>query len=489
MDRPTLEELDRDIKSGFAKRDSRLERFLEEWVKYRDNGQRLLRARGQKGETLLHARLAERDVVGAHALFTAIRSAWSKDNPAWLFDFLNQDDEAGNGVWHYLAGAIQSSEGYETLTLARELVALDVDFARANHSGLSPLGRMILPKPRWKSINALIECECLTMENVERAVAEYSHNESERATIIAHILSEDAANNRSILCGTIVRQALHPKAEKPLRVKTAAQIFDYVDLRDGSVPFFSLVAYADTFTFDGIIRLLSQQVEEAVLAMTPPDVTSKKAYRQALLCRRLLRRDNNGEGMLFKALKVGNTMHLRKLIGLLINDDLHVSKLIRGEYSRHQVTLEKDSPAPSNPLLSLLLQQGEAGNTVFHEAALRGERDVLSSCLFSLGSNDVYAILTAVPNAAGLTLRDMTRFELARSKIQRAVRLNAISEALGQDLIAKVGKMAHSVTEVIQTRISEIEALAADTKGGTPVAPTFEIGRMMPPQAALMAGI
>ena len=478
METPGLSELDRDIRAGYAQRSGRFERFLEDWIKYRDNGDKLYRARGQRHETLLQYKLSRRDVVGAHALFRVAKEVWSKDSPAWLFDYLNHEDSGGNGIWHYLADAIQGNEGFETLTLARELVALDVDFSRTNRDGISPLGKMVLPRPRWKSLNALIQAGCLTMADIERAVAEHAHHGAECNAILSHILSEDAANNRSILCGTIVRQALDPKAERDLRVATAAKIFDHVDPRDGSVPFFSLIAYADSSTFDDVLRLLTQQVEEAVMALAPPDVTSKKAYRQALLCRRVLRRDNAGEGVLFKALKVGNTMHLRKVTSLLINDDLHIGKLVRGEYTRQPVTIERSSPAPSNPLLSLLLQRGVSGNTMFHEAAFAGEKGVLEGCLLGLGSNDIYAILTAVPNAAGITLRELGNFDLCRTRIHRATTQKAVTEAEGQTMLAQIGRVPADVVQAIQERIAEIRNLAADTKGGAPIAPSFELSRV-----------
>ena len=119
---------------------------------------------------------------------------------------------------------------------------------------------------------------------------------------------------------------------------------------------------------------------------------------------------------------------------------------------------------------------------MFHAAAFAGDPEVLTSCLFSLGSNDVYAILTAVPNAGGVTLQDLTVPELCRAKIQRIVQLGGLDEEAGREMMNQITAVPREVLDVVRGRIAEIQALAADTKGGAPIAPTFELARLAPRQ-------
>src|SRR3546814_4538432 len=202
----------------------------------------------------------------------------------------------------------------------------------------------------------------------------------------------------------------------PPRSTPTDTLFPYTTL------FRSLIANTTHGMFDDLLRLLLLNTEETLSAMAPPDVATKKAYRQAVLCRRLLLQDKLGEGVLFKALAAGKHAHMRKLTSLLLNDDLVIKKLVRGEPVRQPLPVDKSSPAPSNPLLSLLLQRNRAGETIFYRAVLMGDQTALEGLFYNMPSNDVYAILTGIPNRGGLSLVDLATPEKAKQtlKIGRA---------------------------------------------------------------------
>ena len=47
---------------------------------------------------------------------------------------------------------------------------------------------------------------------------------------------------------------------------------------------------------------------------------------------------------------------------------------------------------------------------------------------------------------------------------------------------AKIESLTTDVVTAIRRRVEAIESLAADTKGGAPIAPNFELGRFVSPE-------
>jgi hypothetical protein len=201
------------------------------------------------------------------------------------------------------------------------------------------------------------------------------------------------------------------------------------------------------------------------------------------LCRRLLRRDKAGRTILVHCLLQGRTAFLRRLTGLLLNDDLAIKKLVRGEPQPQPVTIDKASPAPSNPLLSALLARDRRGDTLVHLAMLSGDKEALESFVYGLASNDVHAILTKVPDAAGLTPVEMVDPDKARARLTRAVKQGRLSKEAAQARLRRLSRSGKELAGFVTERIAEIESLASDTKGGPPIAPNFDVRKMAAGQA------
>jgi hypothetical protein len=106
-----------------------------------------------------------------------------------------------------------------------------------------------------------------------------------------------------------------------------------------------------------------------------------------------------------------------------------------------------------------------------------GNQPVLEGFFYGLPSNDIYAIITAVPNGCGITLVDLTDPETAKAKLVRAVKIGLLAKSRGQEMLAAIDAVPSEVTDYVLRKMDEIESLASDTKGGRPVAPNFDTGK------------
>jgi hypothetical protein len=119
---------------------------------------------------------------------------------------------------------------------------------------------------------------------------------------------------------------------------------------------------------------------------------------------------------------------------------------------------------------------------------LRGDQPVLEGFFYGLPSNDIYAIITSVPNGSGITLVDLTDAETAKAKLVRAVKIGLLAKPRGQAVLAQIDAMPSEVGDYILKKMDEIESLASDTKGGRPVAPNFDTSKFAAAVTATAAG-
>lgn len=473
-----LELVDRDIVDRFTKRTGKFSTFLADWIKFEDNSDRLYRAIGRQGENYLQYRLARQDVREALIVLEVAKAHWEAGAPERVYGLLSHEDGDGNGIWHYLADSLRQNEGAETMKMAHILLSLDVDFSRRNKHGVSPLGKMLTPSPKWQSLNALVQTKHLSIENIEAAISEKAGDEATRNQMMSLIFRGDLDANRGLLSQHVLKQAMAPSADPTLRAATCRLFFDYCDPEDGATAFFTLITVTNHGMFEDLLHLLIAHTNDAVKAMAPPDAATAKAFRQAYICRKLLRRDGRREGILFKGLAAGKMAHLRKMTALMINDDLAVKKLVRGEPVRQPVVIDRDSPAPANPLLSLLLQYDSDGNTIFHRAILAGESSALEGFFVGLPSNDIHAILTRVTNACGLAPIDLTAPDRARAKIVAAVKSGRVGKAAAQTQMTGVTAVPAEIAAYLKTKLGEIEGLAADTSMRGLPPPNFDLKKV-----------
>mgnify|MGYP000477669790 CR=1 FL=1 len=478
MANDSAEALHAELSARLERGAGRYSTLFQNWIKFEDNAERLHRARGAGGTTYLFNRLAAYEVGQALTALQTAQEFWDKDK----FDsYLNAEDDDGNGVWHYLADNLRMTEGRDTLKMARMLIDLDVDFARRNKHGISPLGKMLVPTPKWQSINALIQTKHLQIANIEAAVMEQAKGDEKlQANMMCTLFASDLSENRALLSQHILKQAVQSNTDKEQRSATCRLFFDYIDPEDGTTPFHKLIGSANQAMFDDLLRLLLVQTEETVMGMAPPDVASKKVYRQAVLCRRLLRRDRAGQTVFFHCLRLEKLAYMRKLTGYLINDDLAIKKLVRGEPQPQPVVVDKHSPAPANPLLSALLARDKRGDTLLHMALRNGDKPALEALLYGLASNDVHAMLTRVPDGSGLTLTEMTDLDKVKARLIRAIKAGRLSKEAAEKRLKQIANIDKDVTRYVKEKVSEIEALANDTTGGVPVAPSFDLKKLAP---------
>ena len=476
----TVAGLHEDIQARQAKMSAgRFGYFFLQWIKFQDNSDRLFAARGENNETYLHFRLARNDVMEAAAVFDVMMQHWTaNDQQARIFAYLNAEDKDGNGIWHYLADTLRENEGAATLKMARTLLSMDIDFSRRNKEGVSPLTKMLLPTPRWQSLNALIQTKHLSIENVEGAVNIRAKDVVERHHLMSTIFSSDISTNRGLLSQHVLRQAVQPQADDTLRAATCRLFFEYVDIETGGTAFFTLIPIASHAMFDDLIKLLISNTQEVVNTMPSNDTATRKTFSQQHLAKMLLRRDRRGENAVFKCLQSGKHTHMSKVTSLLYNDNLVIKVSVRGEWVRQEVVVSKNSLAPSNPLLSLLLQQDTEGNTAMHHAVMRNDLQGLKLLLSGLAANDMYAIIKAVVNRAGLTLWGLTQPDTAKAKLGQAAVNQWISPAKAKEMFMAIGHIDADMKAYLEARVKEIDELAQSMGRKEPLPPSFQLPSM-----------
>lgn len=480
----TVEAIHADIKRRLAKYSGRFDHFFNQWIKFEENSETLFRGRGKQDETYLQFRLSFQHVDSAAAIFETLIAYWREAGHAdWVYAYLTHEDHEGNGIWHYLASTLHEHEGLATLRMARTLLAMDIDFSRRNKHGQSPLSKMLLPEPRWQSLNALIQAKHLSIENIETAISEQAREDTARNQFMSYLFASDIEDNRGLLTQHVLHQAIQPQADAKLRAATCRLFFDYLDEKNDSPAFFKLVGIANHAMFDDLIRLLVQNTMETVNRTGVADVTTRKAYAQMFLSKRLLQRDKMGEGALVKALAAAKYTHMAKLTSLLRNDDLAYNAMVRGESVRKPVAIDKSSLAPTNPLLSLLLQSDIDGNTIFHWATARSDLQALKRLLAGVASNDLYAIITALPNAAGVTLQQMVADpEAAKRRIIKAAMDKTVVAARAKLMVDGISSLDDDVRDFLVARATEVLDLAKSVGRNGPLPPSFRLPRRADPE-------
>lgn len=473
----TVNDIHDDIRSRHQKSPSKFSYFFLQWIKFQNNSSDLFRARGGNDETYLQFLLGQEKVDSAAVVFDTISAYWrDQEKEDQVFAYLNHEDRAGNGIWHYLAGTLSNREGISTLRIARALLAMDIDFSKRNKKGESPLSKMLLPAPRWKSINALVQAKHLSIENLERAISEQAKDEAQRNHLMSQLFSNDIQNNQGLLSQHVLKQAVQPQADAVLRAATCRLFFDYRNDDTASPAFFKLIGIANHAMFDDLIKLLVQNTIETAGTIPVPDIATRKAYVQRLFAKRMLVRDKGGEGVLFKALAAQKHAHMVKITSLLRNDELAVNVMQRGETIRTPFLVDKDSPAPTNPLLSLLLQQDPDGNTVFHWAMVRNDLQALKRLLSGLAPNDLHAIITAFPNRAGITLLMMVSDpETAARRLYKAAMAKVVTTTRAKQMVAAMAHIDNDARDFLLARVAEIEELAKSVGRKGPLPPTFRL--------------
>ena len=164
-----LAALDQQVRARFARRTGTLEAFLKDWVRLEESQNVFFNSRGSVGETYLQHLLAHGDIpmaLGVARTCAFIAESTSADK---VSGFMNNIDMEGNDLWHYLADNLTANEDADSLEIAKLLIQLEIDYCRKNDKDESPLARLLIPQPRWASINSLMQAKTMSIAEMEES--------------------------------------------------------------------------------------------------------------------------------------------------------------------------------------------------------------------------------------------------------------------------------------------------------------------------------
>ncbi len=478
--------LDTEIRTRFAKRTDNLTSFLQQWIKLDESQERFFATRGAANENYLQFVLAMGDARMALAVAEMCAEFAQSTSSERTVEFLNHIDKDGNDVWHYLAENLANNEDEDGLSIAKILIQLDIDYCRKNDKEQSPLARLLLPDVRWQSINSLMQAKNLTLEEMEESFSSAIHqNEQVKAEVMVGIFVSDMQKNGAHLTTYLLAEALSPRCEKASRAKAAKVFFEYVGGNRSETVLMKLIETEHRDVFEQMLQLLSVCAEETYAEIAASDIQLAKSHQQIYMYRRLGRRNRVFQGLLHKAVQYDRPVLISSVMGILKNEELAVLKRdIKGGTTRELLVVDKTSPAPCNPAMSLLLQQDARGNLPLHTAVLGGRDDCLRKLLFGLSLTDAHALLNRVPNRQNLTILDLISVKHAHVKLTAEIKAQRITVADAQAILQNIKDGNKRIQEFLMEAIRKAEDVIA-RNGGKAMRPSFDLARIPTIQLAM----
>lgn len=472
--------LDEGVRGRFARRTGSLDAFLRDWIKLDDSQKQLFDTRGADGENYLQHILARADIKMALGIARTCAFFAETDSADRVVDFLNNIDNHGNDLWHYLADNLTSREDEDSLEIAKLLVQLEIDYCRKNANDESPLARLLIPVVRWASINSLLQAKAISIEEMESSFPDaVARNEQVRAELMAGIFFSDLADNDAKLTSHFLAQAVSPKADKIERARIARVLFDYSGGQRAETVLMRMVEFDHGDTLEKALAFLQTIAEDAYQAQAAGDQAAAKTNQQMFIYRRIGRRNRAGQNLIMKAVQANKPNYVSVILRHLRNEDLILAKRgPRGEVEREMVIVDKNSPAPSNPTMALLLQQDVRGNLAFHNAVLLGREDCLRKLIFGISQIDLSVILTRIPNRWGLTIQDLLSPEASHRKLTIEIRGQRLSVEDAQTLMGMVKALDKRIGEFLVELLRRAEDMLSRTGGAAVAKPTFDLMRV-----------
>ncbi len=472
--------LDHDLRTRFTRRTGSLSAFLQEWIRLDTSQDLLFNSRGNVGENYLQFCLANGDIAMALPLAQMCSFFAESTDAERIIEFLNVVDHQGNDIWHYLADNLKASEDDDSLEIAKILLKLEIDYSRKNANDESPLARLLIPEPRWQSVNSLMLAKQLTIEEIEESFStQINQNAELKAEIMAGIFFSDMAENDGRLTQHLLYFAAHSKSERPQRISIAKALFDYAGGKRLETPLMRMAEGESKELFETALEFLTRVADELSMAQTAGDQQMAKINQQVFIYRRLARRNRVFQGMLAKAVAADRPANVSAILRLVRNEPLVMLKRgPSGQTERELVVLDKTSPAPSNPTLSLLLQQDARGNTPYHAAVIANRADCLRKLLFGLSLVDVHAILTRIPNRHNLTVLDLLSPKAAYEKLSGEIKAQRLTVEDAQAILANVKAGDTRIQEFLGEMIKKADDVIARTGGVKVAKPTFDLLRI-----------
>ncbi len=477
---PEMAKLDQDIRARFARRTGDISAFLQQWIRLDDAQAMFFGNRGIKGENYLQFCLANGDIDMALPIAKMCAFYAESTDAERIAGYLNHIDAEGNDIWHYLADNLKESEDDDSLAIAQLLVQLEIDYCRKNDADESPLARLLVPTPRWPSVNSMLLAKQLTIDEIEASFPKHvTESEQIKAEIMAGIFFSDLAENDARLASNMVYFASHPKSEMPDRLAIGRALFDYAGGKRSETVLMKMIETEHKEVFEKALEFLYSLSDQVCKAMAKGDNQLAKAQAQAYLYRRLGRRNRIFQGVLMKAVIADRASYISSLLRLLVNEPVVVTKQnAKGETERELLLMDKTSPSPANPALSLLLQQDARGNLAFHQAVLMNRSDCLRKLFYGLSLVDVHAILCRIPNRFNLTVADLLSQQAAFQKLSVEVKAKRMTIEDAQQWMAQIKAVDRRIIEFLAEAIKKAEDVIQRTGGAKSAKPTFDLARV-----------
>jgi hypothetical protein len=296
---------------------------------------------------------------------------------------------------------------------------------------------------------------------------------------MAGIFFSDLAENEARLSSNMIYFATHSKSEMPDRLSIARSIFDYAGGKRSETVLMKMIETEHKDVFEKALEFLSGIADQVCKAAAKGDNQLAKAQAQAYIYRRIGRKNRIFQGTLMKAVLADRPAYISSLLRLLVNEPVVVAKQnARGETERELLVMDKTSPSPANPALSLLLQQDARGNLAFHQAVMMNRADCLRKLFYGLSLVDVHAILCRIPNRFNLTVADLLSQQAAFQKLSAEVKAKRMTIEDAQQWMAQIKTVDRRIVEFLGEAIKKAEDVIQRTGGAKAAKPTFDLARV-----------
>jgi hypothetical protein len=150
----------------------------------------------------------------------------------------------------------------------------------------------------------------------------------------------------------------------------------------------------------------------------------------------------------------------------------------RGGTDREVLVVDKNSPAPSNPALSLLLHQDARGNLALHTAVQTGHLDCVRKLLFGMSMIDTYSVLARVPNRHNLTVADLISLKDAQPKLVDEVRGGRMTRDEAQAMLVQIKQADKRMVEFLTEILGKAEDSLQRMGGPKSAKPSFDLSKV-----------
>jgi hypothetical protein len=429
--------LDEEVRRRYARRTDSMASFLMQWIKLDESQSSFFAARGDSSENYLQFELSIGEVEVALAITQMCQVYAESTDSARVIEFLNHIDRDGNDIWHYLADNLTAREDDDSLEIAKILIQLDIDYCRKNDKDESPLARLLIPEPKWMSINSLMQAKTLTIGEIESSFsASINQNLQVKGGIMVSVLTADLLQNDARLVNHLLYQAMAPKTEKMERAVLARAFFEYAGGKRQESVLMTMMETDYDEVVDKMLAFLQRVAEDAFAALAATDLQLAKANQQVYIYRRLGRRNRLFQSILNKGVSYNKPGYVAAVLRMLRNEDLQTTKRnSRGETEREMLMVDKTSAAPFNPAMSLLLMMDARGNLPFHNAILGNRLDCLRKMFYGLSVMDSFVMMTRVPNRFGLTCTDLLNPQQTYAKLAGQVKAQRLTIEEAQPIL------------------------------------------------------